>query len=151
MPQKTESLVYKERVFPSLSFYMATLFLPFALFLVVLPFSEILAGFVALGSLLATFVISWITAPLIRISDTELRVGKVRISRVLIAAAEPVSKCESFSARGAELDTRAYVRFQVGVKELVKVQLQDSQDPTPYWLIATRQPEVVAAILNTAS
>jgi hypothetical protein len=46
------------------------------------------------------------------------------------------------------LDTRAFTRFQIGVKSLVKIELVDPQDPTPYWLIATRNPEVLAGLIN---
>jgi hypothetical protein len=30
----------------------------------------------------------------------------------------------------------------------VQVELKDRNDPTPYWLIATRKPKKLAAVLN---
>ncbi len=58
---------------------------------------------------------------------------------------------DQFLERGHKLSTLAYTRFQIGVKGLVKVELQDENDPTPYWLVATKHPEVLAGYLNAKS
>ena len=142
------TVLYKERVLPSGLFYLATLTLPISLILVALPFSDTV-GFVMAGiSIPLVFALTWIAAPLITLTETELRVGNVVIERALLGRVEVVSGKDAFNERGIKLDSRAYTRFQVGVKELVKIEIRDELDPTPYWLIATRNPEVITGLIN---
>lgn len=140
--------LYKERVLPSLSFYAATLFVPLALFFIILPFSESVPAIVALSSVLSIFVISWLTAPLITLDTNNLRIGKTRIDKKFLGTATAVYKQDAFKERGSRLDIRAFTKFQVGIQQLVRVEINDEDDPTPYWLIATRNPEVLAAQIN---
>lgn len=148
MAKNSAPPLYIERVLPALSFYTATLFLPAALFLVGLPFSELLATIVAFGALGTVWLVSWLKAPLIVITRDQLSVGSVHIPRHEIGSATDVPKSLSFEERGQRLDTRAFTRFQVGVSQLVKVNLDSKMDPTPYWLFSSRNPEVVAKILS---
>jgi hypothetical protein len=142
------TVLYKERVLPSILFYLATVTLPVSLILVALPFSD-LAGFVMAGISIALIVgLTWLAAPLITLTETELRIGNVVINRELLGNAEVIKSTDAFKERGVHLHSRAYTRFQIGVKELVKVQINDELDPTPYWLIATRNPEVISGLIN---
>jgi hypothetical protein len=129
-------------------FYLATLTLPVSLILVALPFSEV-AGFVMAGiSIPLILGLTWLAAPLITLTESELRIGSVAIDRALLGGVEVISSANAFKERGVNLHSRAYTRFQIGVKELVKVEIKDELDPTPYWLIATRNPEVIAGFIN---
>jgi hypothetical protein len=140
--------LYKERVLPSVLFYLATLTLPVSLILVALPFSEV-AGFVMAGIAIPLIIgLTWLAAPLITLTESELRIGNVAIDRALLGDVEVISSANAFKERGVNLHSRAYTRFQIGVKELIKVEIKDELDPTPYWLIATRNPEVIAGLIN---
>jgi hypothetical protein len=142
------TVLYKERVLPSVLFYLATLTLPVSLILVALPFSEV-AGFVMAGiSIPLILGLTWLAAPLITLTESELRIGNVAIDRALLGDVEVVTSANAFKERGVNLHSRAYTRFQIGVKELIKVEIKDELDPTPYWLIATRNPEVIAGLIN---
>jgi hypothetical protein len=142
------TVLYKERVLPSVLFYLATLTLPVSLILVALPFSEV-AGFVMAGIAIPLIIgLTWLAAPLITLTESELRIGNVAIDRALLGDVEVISSANAFKERGVNLHSRAYTRFQIGVKELIKVEIKDELDPTPYWLIATRNPEVIAGLIN---
>jgi hypothetical protein len=144
----SETVIYKERVLPSFLFYLATITLPVSLILVALPFSEIAAFGLAAISIPIVFALTWVAAPLIAITSTHLHVGKVSIERIHLGSVGVIPTTDAFKERGFKLDSRAYTRFQIGVRELVKIEIKDQLDPTPYWLIATRNPEVIAALLN---
>lgn len=148
MTKLSPTVLYQERALPSLGFYAATLFIPVALFLIALPFSEVVGLIVAAISILTIIFLSWFLAPLITLTSEYLSVGKVIIERKFLGAAKEVSGKDAFLERGPRMDTRAFTRFQIGVKSLVKIELVDPQDPTPYWLIATRNPEVLAGLIN---
>lgn len=148
MPQSQEIYPYRERVLPGLLFYAATLVFPGALFLISLPFGEELAYLVVLGSILSIFGLSWLSSPVIFIDQKTLHLGKAVIPRELLSKATVISSNESFAAKGRNLDMKAFVRFQPAVKGLVKVELSDPNDPTPYWLFSTRNPEIIVERIN---
>jgi hypothetical protein len=148
MTKSPKQAAYVERVLPSLSFYVAGLFLPFGLFLVSLPFSIELGLIAAIGSYLAVVGVSYLLAPKIMLTDSLLHVDKASIAAEHLDQASVIERKDQFLERGHKLSTLAYTRFQIGVKGLVKITLQDEKDPTPYWLVATRHPEVLAGHLN---
>lgn len=139
---------YKERVLPGLAYFASTSVIPVITYLVALPFGEFLSYGIALGLETTIVFLGVVNAPTIAINSTELKVGKAKIDRKFVSQAEIVPATESFVARGRGLDPRAYVRFQFGVKTLVKISLNDSNDPTPYWLVSTRNPELVVQRLK---
>ena len=139
---------YEERVLPSLGFFVAGLFLPAALFLVSLPFGLELALAVAVGSYMVFFIASYLMAPKISVANHVLQVNNALITKDLLGQTIIVEGKDQFLERGQRLSTLAYTKFQIGVKGLVKIELKDEKDPTPYWLIATRHPEVLASHLN---
>ncbi len=140
--------LYKERVLPTVYFYIASITLPLSLFLVALPFSEVVSVSLALASIPLVLVLSWLGSPLIALNQQTLSIGQASIETKYLGKAEVVSPQEAFLERGVKLDSRAFTKFQIGVKQLVKIEIQDKQDPTPYWLIATRNPEVLAGLIN---
>ena len=140
--------LYKERVLPTVYFYIASITLPLSLFLVALPFSEVVSISLALASIPLVLVLSWLGSPLIALNEQTLSIGQASIETKYLGKAEVVSAQEAFLERGVKLDSRAFTKFQIGVKQLVKIEIQDKQDPTPYWLIATRNPEVLAGLVN---
>ncbi len=148
MTKLSPPVLYQERTLPSLGFYAATIFVPVALFLITLPFSEAIGFIAAAMSIFAILALSWILSPMITLTEDFLSVGKVQIEANLIGKATEISGAAAFIERGQLLDTRAFTRFQIGVKQLVKIEIVDEQDPTPYWLIASRNPEVLAGLIN---
>lgn len=148
MPQNQEKPDYQERVLPGLWFYAATLVLPLSFLLIALPFGEQLALLTALSSLFLAWVFSWFAAPKIDISRQFLRVGKASIDRDFLGEATVIPASENFAARGPKLNLKAYAIFQPAVKGLVRVEVKDENDPCPYWIFSSRNPEIVAARLN---
>lgn len=148
MTKMQKPVSYAERVLPSISFLVAGLFLPAALFLVSLPFSLALASVVAAGSYLSLLAASYLLAPKIVLTEAALQVNRAVISTKHLGTAKVIYRQEQFAERGQKLSTLAYTRFQIGVKGLVKIAIVDESDPTPYWLVATRYPEVLAGYLN---
>jgi hypothetical protein len=148
MDKNTSVALYKERTLPSLSFLAATLFIPLALFVIALPFSEVAGLIAAMLSLTITWIAVWISSPVTTLRSEYFQVDKARIETKFLGSAQAIQGVDVFNERGPLLDARAFTRFQFGVKQLVKVEIVDDLDPTPYWLIATRSAEVLAASIN---
>jgi hypothetical protein len=81
------------------------------------------------------------------VSKDSLQIGKAIIPRSALGQAIAIDKSEQFSERGPRLDARAFVALKA-LSGLVKVQVEDSNDPTPYILISTRRPTELAEALN---
>jgi hypothetical protein len=144
MTKTSNSASYSERVFPGLSFFLATLFAPAALYLIVLAFDDLWALITFVVSELAIIFLGLLAAPTLSLSSKTLSIGNVQIPTQYVKAITVVEASAQQSEKGPKLNPSAYVRFQVGVKGLLKVELNDPNDPTPYWLISSRNPDLVA-------
>ena len=90
----------------------------------------------------------WFASPVVEVDDSGFAVGDSLLPLSVITDAVAVSARQSFEERGVKLSPGAYVRFQISVKTHVKIFIADKNDPTPYWLIATRDPERVVEVLT---
>ena len=145
-PAPTTS-VYREWLVPSVANFVAAAILLPSCYLVFLPI-EPGAGF-WIGTFLTLAIWAGMLAASARIEvqNGELRVGKAKIPTKFLIQGRKISPEQRFGERGPELDARAYVRFQIGVKPLVRFENVDESDPTPYWLFSTRRPaELIEAI-----
>ena len=88
------------------------------------------------------------TSPTITLTETELRVGKAHINREFIGSVSAYSGNFAVAARGPELDARAWIFLRGWVNPVVRVDITDPNDPTPYWLFSTRKPEELVAALR---
>ena len=148
--EKTDSLLYSERVVPNFGTFAAVFVLFPSIVIIAEPFDILLGlviGLIALGVIWGLLIFR---APRILVSSTELRVGRVSISRKLIGPAQVISKNEIFEERGPKLDPAAHKVFQGTVKTAVKIPIADPEDPTPYWLVSTRNPVKLSEALNNS-
>jgi len=144
MTKTSNSASYSERVFPGLSFFLATLFAPAALYLIVLAFDDFWALITFVVSEIVIIFLGLFAAPTLSLSSKMLSIGRVSIPTQYVKGITAIEASAQQSEKGPKLNPSAYVRFQVGVKGLLKVELNDPNDPTPYWLISSRNPELVA-------
>jgi hypothetical protein len=83
----------------------------------------------------------------VEVSGGELKAGDAHIPLDLLGDVEIIEPQDRRKAMGPYLDPAAYVVHRGWVKPLVRVRVNDPDDPTPYWMISTRRPdELVAAI-----
>ena len=128
-----------ERVLPSNASFVLPFLLGLGLFAVFYPIVGNLSYLVAVPGALLTVWLMWTAAPVIKVDETTLQVGNACIARKYLGEVRAVSSEESFSERGPKLNARAFTKFQPSVKTLVKVEVKDPNDPTPYWLFSSRR------------
>lgn len=73
--------------------------------------------------------------------------GRARLPFDAISRTAVVPASAKQAAMGRQLDPEAFVVHRGFVPTMVIVVLDDPMDPTPYWLISTRDPERLAAAL----
>jgi hypothetical protein len=139
---------FRERLWPAPWLFISTALVIPASLLVFLPISipagaAVAAGLYALcvGALLAS-------APLIEVRDGELIAGRARLPLTAVGSATGFVADEAQAERGVRLDARAWLLIRGWVSPVVRVELDDPADPTPYWLISTRKPTELAAALT---
>jgi hypothetical protein len=76
-----------------------------------------------------------------------LQAGHARIEAAYLGSAEPLDAEATRRTAGVEADARAYLLLRPYLKRAVKVSIDDPADPAPYWLVATRHPESLAAAI----
>jgi len=90
----------------------------------------------------------------VAVADGELRVGPpgntARLPLRFVGEVEWFSTEDKRRVLGPHLDPAALVVHRGWVGPVLRVQLTDPADPTPYWLFSTRHPERLAEILRAA-
>lgn len=90
-------------------------------------------------------------SPRVEVADGWLRAGRARIAGEFLGDVEPLDASETRRVAGPGADVRAYLLLRPYLKRSVKVSVRDERDPTPYWLVSTRDPEHLAAAIRVIS
>jgi hypothetical protein len=85
------------------------------------------------------------------VTGDELRVGDACLPLAFVGAVQIVPVTAKRKALGPHLDPAAFVVHRGWVGPLLRVQLTDPADPTPYWMFSTRHPERLAELLRASS
>ncbi|MDT7726784.1 MAG: hypothetical protein QOI21_3360 [Actinomycetota bacterium] len=80
--------------------------------------------------------------------DPELWVGDAHLPLRYVGEVEVIGKARKRKALGQDADPAAFVHHRGWVGPVVRVTLTDPEDPTPYWLFSTRNPDAVAELLR---
>ena len=147
-PGKPELALYQERVIPNLGTFAAVFVLLPSTVIVSEPFDIRVGLVVGLIGVLTIWGLLLSRAPQIRVTKDNLQVGRVSIPRALIGESVAIGRAEIFAERGPNLDPAAFKVFQGTVKTAIKIPIVDSDDPTPYWLVSTRNPAKLAEVLK---
>jgi hypothetical protein len=141
------SIRYRERLNAGIGLYLGCALVIPAGLAVFLPIN-VIAGVVAALVLYAIAVVFLIaTARTIEVTADTFRAGKAALPLRYVGATRVYRGDDAFIARGRDLDARAYVLLRGSVRDVVRVQNTDPDDPAPYWLVSSRHPERLAAAL----
>ena len=107
---------------------------------------------------LVTFAVSqalltwWLvaTAPLVVVDDRVFRAGRARLPLRYVGRIAPLDTAQSRDARGRLADPAAYLCLRSWSSRTVLVEVEDPDDPHPYWLVTTRHGHDLAPILAAA-
>ncbi len=139
---------FRERLWPGWWVFLATALVIPASLLVFLPISSA-AGIAVAIVLYGAIVIALLaTTPVIEVTDGMLRVGRARIERSFVGAVTAHTGSDAVAERGTRLDARAWLVLRGWISGVVRIEITDEADPTPYWLVSTRRPEELAAALT---
>jgi hypothetical protein len=138
---------FRERLIPGPGTMIAVLLLLPAIWVILLPLSPTVGLIAAIVITVAVEVLLLVVAPVVAVADGVLTAGSARIPVSLTGAMEGYRKQDAVQARGPGLDARAFTLFRGWVDPVLRVDLEDPDDPTPYWLVSTRRPEQLQAAI----
>lgn len=85
----------------------------------------------------------------VRVDDNELQVGSARLPLRFVGRVEVVERPNKQAALGPELDPSAFVLHRGWVGPMVRIEVTDPADPTPYWIVSVRDPDALCAALSS--
>ena len=143
---------YSERLSVPLRWWVQATMLLATLWLAFVVAMPAWAAWSATGALLLLMVglFVWFGNAQVRVSDQVLYAGRAHISVDLIGPAETLDAEETRRVHGVDADARAFLLTRPYLKRAVRIPVRDPADPTPYWLVSTRRPDELAAVLATA-
>jgi hypothetical protein len=93
----------------------------------------------------------WLGRIRVAVADGELRVDDARLPVRFVADAVPLDAAGRREVLGVAADPLAFVVQRPWVPGAVQVVLDDPDDPTPYWVVSSRDPVRLSRALMTAS
>jgi hypothetical protein len=84
----------------------------------------------------------------VEVDEQHLRAGRAAIDREYLGTVEALTGEDARRAFGRDCDPKAYLVLRSYLRGAVRVQITDPDDPAPYWVIATRHPDRLAAALS---
>lgn len=145
MPNTTS---YRERLWPAPWVFIATGLVVPASLLVFLPISLPVGVGVAIVLYGAIVGVLLVTTATIEVTEAEFRAGRARMPRSVVGGVQAFEGEDAVAERGVRLDARAWLLLRGWIPGVVRVEVDDDADPTPYWLISSRRPEELAAALK---
>jgi hypothetical protein len=146
----TETGSYTETLHVPASWWLVGLVLAVTVwwvFFVVAPvWVAVVAGLVAAG-LVAAGLLRY-GAARIEAGATGLRAGRALLPWQHVGPSVALDRDEARRQLGPDADARAYLMVRSYCSGAVKVYVDDEADPTPYWIVSSRRPTVLAAHLN---
>lgn len=142
------TLTFHERLLPGPGGWLGTVGLGVIATIALWPAHATAAVVVGLLVCVGSAVALAVTSPVVEVSDGVLRAGSARIPVTLLRPAEALDSAAMRHELGPGLDVRAYVCLRAWARTGVRVAVDDPADPTPYWLVSTRRPELLVEALT---
>lgn len=141
---------YSERLWPSPGLLIALLLLLPAVYMVMTPLESSLA--IPLAVVLYVLIAGSLVllAPRVQIKGGVLSAGN---SQVPVSALGEVQVLDDASLRrtiGPGADARAHLLVRGFIHTGIRVEIIDTEDPTPYWVITSRKPHQLADAIDAA-
>ena len=142
--------IYRERLWAAPWLFISTALVIPASLLVFLPINQMVGVIVAIVLYLGCVAALLLGSPAIAVTDTEFIAGKARLPISIVGAVSGYSGMDARDERGPHLDARAWLLIRGWIDPVVKVQVLDADDPTPYWIVSTRRPAGVIDAVEKA-
>lgn len=87
----------------------------------------------------------------VQLTDDVLIVGPARLPLRFVGEVHVIKPADKQQALGPDLDHGAYLMHRPWIRPLLRVDLTDPDDPTPYWIFSVRDADGLATRLRQAA
>ena len=103
----------------------------------------------ALYAIIAVFLVNWSSAS-IEVTGSVLRAGRDTLALGDAGEVIALDEKQAMALRGPRADPAARILLRPYLKRAVYIALANPADGVPYWLLATRRPDELAAAIESA-
>jgi hypothetical protein len=141
-------VLHSERLWPSPATWLVVPLAGAMVGVACLPFGTtaavvgVLAGLAAVAGYLVS------VSARVEVTTEGLRAGRAFVPARYLAGARAARGEQARQLRGPALDARTFLLLRGWVDAVVLVGLDDPADPTPSWLVSTRSPDAVVALVE---
>jgi hypothetical protein len=115
-------------------------------FVVGLPVWVATITFVVFGAVAGALLL-FVGAARVTLRDGELWAGRAHLPLNCVGAVQVLDRAAVRRAIGVEADPTAYVVYRPWLPGAVRIEIDDPEDDTPYWLVGSRRPQRLARAL----
>jgi hypothetical protein len=147
-PSAGTPAIFRERLWPTVWVWVIVAGLSGAGILMFAPIS-MSAGYVAgavLFAIMATLLV--LSTPTITVTADSLTVGRATIQRRFIGEVQAFRTKDATAERGTRLNGLAFLCIRGWIDPVVRIEITDPSDRTPYWLTSSRRPEELTKALS---
>jgi hypothetical protein len=90
----------------------------------------------------------WLGRVRVQVADGELRAGEARLPLRRVGRVDVVPREGKQVALGPELDPAAFLVHRAWIGPVVRIEVTDPADDTPYWIVSTRDPDALVKALG---
>ncbi len=143
---------YRERLRVPARWWALLLLFLFGLWLAVVVSTPapVMVAVTLVGTALGVGLLLAYGAPRVEVTGRELLAGRARLEWEYCGPATALTAEEARRLHGVDADPRAYLLTRPYVATAVRVDVRDTADPTPYWLLSSRRPKALAESINAA-
>jgi len=143
---------YRERLYVPVRWWGLLLLFLFGLWLAVVVSTPapVMVAVTLLATAVGGGVLLGYGAAQVAVEDRTLTAGRARLEWACCGPATALTAEETRRLHGVDADPRAYLLVRPYITTAVRVQVRDPADPTPYWMLSSRRPEVLAESINAA-
>lgn len=147
-PEQPGRVLYEEKLRPSPWIWLVALMVAGLSILVFVP----IGLEIGLGAAVVVFIIIAIlltvSTPKIVVTERTLQVGRAGIERRYVGTVTGYRGDDASHQRGPALHGLAFMCIRGWIDPVVRIQIEDARDRTPYWLTSSRTPEKLVEVLG---
>ncbi|MCC3283773.1 MULTISPECIES: DUF3093 domain-containing protein [Arthrobacter] len=147
----SQTVLYSERLLPALWIWLVVAGISGTFVLAFIPISLTVGIVVAIVAALVLAALLLMSTPRIRVTPETLQVGRAEIERRWIGEVAGFRGEDATQQRGPAMNATAYLCIRGWISPVVKIEITDPADRTPYWLTSTRHPEKLVEALQQTS
>lgn len=141
---------YRERLSVPLRWWAQGVMFIATVFIAVFLWVPALLAWTIVGTIVLLFALAMQSygSASIEVRDGWLYAGKAKIQTSFLGPVQSLTADEAWQVAGPKADARAYLLLRPYLRRAVKVEINDPDDRTPYWLLCSRHPDALAAALT---